>query len=72
VPACSNLPVRLDDLCAGGIQPDELGLTATPQASYVAPADRYAVVPDQSHTVPDSAHGVGTVPEMPVAKKPRS
>lgn len=41
-----NTPLRLDALCAGGIQAEKLGLQASPVSSYVPPADRYAVVPD--------------------------
>lgn len=70
---CRNSPQLLTDLCAGSIKPDDLGLTASPQTTYVPPADRYAVVPDHAHAVPDSGgHGVGTVPEMPAVKKARS
>ena len=62
-------PQRLDDLCAGSIKADTLGLTASPAAAYVPPADRYAVVPDHPGA---GTGGVGTVPEMPAAKKPRA
>ena len=61
--------MRLDDLCAGSIRPGQLGLNASPVSTFVPPADRYAVVPDH----PSGASGaVGTVPEMPAAKKLRA
>ena len=37
---------------------------------YVAPADRYAVVPD--HPMPDADNGAAAVPEMPAVKLAQS
>lgn len=65
--------MRLEELCAGGIDLEALGVSASPVTTYVLPADRYAVVPDHSSAaVLEGGHGVGTVPEMPAAKKARS
>ncbi len=64
--------MRLEELSAGSIKLENLGASATPLTTYVPPADRYAVVPDHSDALPDSSHGIGTVPEMPATKKPRS
>ncbi len=69
---CRNAPVRLAELSTGSIKLEDLGVSASPLTTYVPPADRYAVVPDHSDAAPENSHGIGTVPEMPAAKKARS
>jgi hypothetical protein len=64
------LPRRLHSLCRGSVSKAHLVATARPQGGYVAPADRYAVVPSGDDcggdgAVPDGAvPGDSAVPEM--------
>ena len=41
----SDSPFLLENLSAGTMDPDALAHAASPLSSFVAPADRYAVVP---------------------------
>jgi hypothetical protein len=56
-------PRRLASLCRGSVDKAALAATAQPQGGYVAPADRYAVVPSvEDCGVPD---GMGVPDSMP-------
>jgi hypothetical protein len=57
------LPRRLASLCRGSVNKAGLIATARPQGGYVAPADRYAVVPSGEHC--RGPHALGGSDSMP-------
>lgn len=65
-----HAPRRLDALSAQTIDLARLAATAGPTSSYVAPADRYAVVPGGTPS-PGPYSGMA-VPEMPEPKRQRA
>ena len=65
-----HAPRRLDALSAQTIDLARLAATAGPASSYVAPADRYAVVPGGPPS--PGPHSGMAVPEMPEPKRQRA
>ena len=65
-----HAPRRLDALSAQTIDLARLAATAGPTSSYVAPADRYAVVPGGPPS--PGPHSGMAVPEMPEPKRQRA
>lgn len=71
LPGAARLsPRRLEALSAGFIDLARLAATAGPTSSYVAPADRYAVVPGGPPS--PAIHSGMAVPEMPETKRQRA
>jgi len=68
---CHRLaPQRLEALSVGTIDLTRLAAMAGPTSSYVAPADRYAVVPGGPPS--PGLHSGMAVPEMPEPKRQRA